>query len=383
MEVKQIYDLINGISGELIGKTDLIHENLDNIVDFGAEIENLNQTDNYVKTLINRIGKTIFSNRLYTSQFPTIYKDAWEFGSVLQKLSMETPQATENETWELENEREYKQDIFYKPSITAKYYNSKVTFEIPISITDRQVKESFINATQLNAFLTLIDSTIRKSMTSKLDALAQRCINAMITNTLQSSNNVIKVDLLGEFNLLNNAELDAETALTSSEFLKFANYKIATVSDRLTKLSTLFNIGATEKFTPKDYQNLILLSDFAKSTDFYLKSDTYHDNFLNVKNFTTVPYWQGSGKNYEFAAITTIKFKDTEKEKTTPPVIGVLFDRDCCGVTNLNERVTTHYNAKAEFYNNYYKVDGGYFADTNENFVVFTLGSGIVEEPAE
>ena len=48
-----------------------------------------------------------------------------------------------------------------------------------------------------------------------------------------------------------------------------------------------------------------------------------------------------------------------------------MFDRDALGVTNLDRRVTTNYNPKAEFYTNWYKMDAGYFNDTNENFVVF------------
>ena len=48
-----------------------------------------------------------------------------------------------------------------------------------------------------------------------------------------------------------------------------------------------------------------------------------------------------------------------------------MFDRDAVGVSNLDRRVTTNYNAKGEFYNNFFKMDCGAFNDLNENFIVF------------
>ena len=60
--------------------------------------------------------------------------------------------------------------------------------------------------------------------------------------------------------------------------------------------------------------------------------------------------------------------------KKNAAILGVMFDRDAVGVANLDRRTTTAYNAKAEFYNNWYKMDAGYYNDLNENFVVFFIG---------
>ena len=49
MEVKQIYTLINSVSGEVLGKTDIVTEDLTGIVDLGEEVFNQNALDNYVK----------------------------------------------------------------------------------------------------------------------------------------------------------------------------------------------------------------------------------------------------------------------------------------------------------------------------------------------
>lgn len=382
MEVKQIYSLVNTVTGEVLGKTDLVAEDLSNVVDLGTEIFNANAVDNYVKSLVNHIGKVIFVNRPYSGKVPSVLMDSWEFGSVLEKITAEIPTATENETWELTNGEEYKQDIFYKPSVSAKFFNSKVTFEVPISITERQVKESFSSATQLNGFLSMLYSAVEKSMTIKIDGLVMRTINNMIATTFENepiSGEARAINLLKAYNTKFNKTLTAAKAIYDADFIRYASYIISLYADRLGSISTIFNIGGKERFTDSNNLHIVLLSDFAKAANTYLYSDTFHENFVKLPNAETVPYWQGSGQNYAFTDCAKIYTSKTVSNVTTTHeyngVLGVMFDRDCLGVSNLNRRVTSNYNAKAEFFNNYYKFDAGYFNDVNENFIVFYIAS--------
>ena len=388
MEVKQIVTLINSVSGEVLGKTDIVKDDLTGVVDLGNEVFNQGAVDNYVKSLVNHIGKVVFVNRPYSGKIPSVLMDAWEFGSVLEKISAEIPAATENDTWNLTDGHEYKQDIFHKPVVSAKFFNSKVTFEVPVSITERQVKESFSSAAQLNGFLSMIYSAVEKSMTIKTDALIMRTINNMIGETLfadaakftpsskpldyASASTVRCVNLLYLYNKAKGTKLTADKCLTDGEFIRFASYQMGLYADRLQSISTLFNIGGKERFTPKDSLHTVLLSDFAKGAQAYLYADTKNMEQVLLPNAESVASWQGSGQDYGFAHTSAINIKTSgNHEINVSGVLGVMFDRDALGVCNLDKRVTTNYNAKAEFFNNYYKFDAGYFNDTNENFVVF------------
>lgn len=396
MDVKQIYTLINRVSGEVLGKTDIVTEDLTGIVDLGKEVFNQNALDNYVKSLVNHIGKVIFVNRPYAGKVPSVLMDAWEFGSVLEKISADVPEAEENDTWNLQDGQTYSQDVFHKPTVTAKFFNSKVTFEVPVSITERQVKESFSNAAQLNGFISMIYAAVEKSMTIKADALIMRTINNMIAETvladaqsfgataagdmtgadLSSASTARCVNLLKLYNDKTGAstKLTAAKAITDPDFIRFASYVMGTYADRLQSISTVFNVGGKERFTPKDMLHVVLLSDFAKAAQTYLYSDTFNRGDVLLPQAETVPFWQGSGQNYEFASTGNINIKESGgKAVEISGVLGVMFDRDALGVCNLDRRVTTNYNAKAEFFNNYYKFDAGYFNDTNENFVVFFI----------
>lgn len=409
MEVKQIYTLINSVSKEVLGKTDIVLEDLTGIVDLGKEVFNQSAVDNYVKSLVNHIGKVIFVNRPYAGKVPSVLMDAWEFGSVLEKISADVPEVEENDTWDLEDKKSYDQDVFHKPTVTAKFFNSKVTFEVPVSITERQVKESFSNAAQLNGFISMIYAAVEKSMTIKADALIMRTINNMIAETvladaqafgataagdmagadLSSASTARCVNLLKLYNdkyfpatpatgdgepTPNPDALKAAKAITDPDFIRFASYVMGTYADRLQSISTVFNVGGKERFTPKDMLHVVLLSDFAKAAQTYLYSDTFNRGDVLLPQAETVPFWQGSGKNYDFANTGHINVKESGgKAVEISGVLGVMFDRDALGVCNLDRRVTTNYNAKAEFFNNYYKFDAEYFNDTNENFVVFFI----------
>ena len=376
MKITQLHTLVNSITQEVLGEVGVVQEDLSNVVDIGKEIIDSDNVDNYVKKLVNHIGKVIFVNRLYAGGVPSVMMDSWEYGSVLEKITADLPKATENDSWNLTDGTTYNQDVFYQPKVSAKFFNSKVTFEIPMSFTERQVKESFSSAEQLNGFISMIQTSIENAMTVKLDALIMRTINNMIGETINGDTTGVRaVNLLESYNTEYSKTLTSNVALKDAEFVRYASYVMGLYVDRLSKISTLFNAGGKERFTPKDLLHVVLLSDFEKASSTFLQSDTFNKELVALPNHETVPYWQGSGTTYALADTSTIDVKTSSGVVVKQEgIIGVMFDRDALGVTNLDRRVTTNYNAKAEFYNNFYKFDAGYYNDLNENFVVFYLG---------
>ena len=389
MTVEQIYSLMNNVTSEILGESNIIAEDLSNVVDVGVQVFNATDVDNYVKSLVNHIGKVIFVNRPYSGAVPSVLMDAWEFGSVLEKISADLPEATENESWELEHGTSYDPNVFYKPTVSAKFFNKRVTFEIDMSFTELQVKQSFSSAEQLNGFLSMLYANVDKAMTIRVDGLIMRTINYMIAATVKddyaaaninSKSGVKAINLLYLYNQRfnsgdNDTPLAAADALTTPEFIRFAAFTMGLYANRMSRITTLFNIGDKERFTPRDYLHVVLLNDFAQAANAYLQSDTYHDEFTRLPDAEVVPYWQGSGTSYAFTDVSKVyaKLGENDSAYTVTGVLGIMFDRDALGVSNLDKRVTTNYNAKAEFYNNFYKFDCGAFVDPNEQAVVFFI----------
>lgn len=393
MEMKQIAEFTNTVIQETLGETAVIQEDLSNVVDIGTEIFNNNAFDAYVKTLINHIGKVVFVDRPYAGSAPSVLMDGWEYGSVLEKISSEMPTAVENPSWNLVDGQSYDPHVFNQPKASAKFFNKRTTFEIDRSITELQVKQSFSNAQQLNAFISMLLNETEKALTVRMDSLIMRTINNMILETvldsfpastpgtspdLTTDTTVKAVNLLYMYNQRFGKTLTADEAMTEPAFIRFAAFQIGLYSDRMTRMSTLFNAGGMQRFTPRDLQHIVYLSEFVRAADVYLQSDTFHDNFTRITDGESIPYWQGSGTDYTLAStgqINGIPVSEAGKETPTPVVVknvlAVIFDRDALGVANFDRRVTTQYNAKAEFTNYFYKQDAGYFNDLNENFVVF------------
>lgn len=384
MKVTQVYEILNTITNELLGESVIVNEDLSNVVDIGKAFENLeNGYDNYVRKLHDHIGKMVFVDRVYSGRAPSVIMDAWEFGSILEKVRANLPEAQENESWELEDGTSYDPNIFYKPSVSAKFFNSKVTFEIPISITEKQVKSSFSNATQLNAFYSMIQTAITNSMTVKLDGLVMRTINSGIAETIHNefsggtytgASGVRAVNLLYLYNQKTGGSLTATQAMTDPGFIRFASFTMKNYIGYLHDMSTLFNIGGTEKFTPDDRMKIVMLNQFKNAAEVYLYDGLNQFNTDGIKfpQVDGVSYWQGSGLDLGFASTTAINVKTPSGDTVSiTGVLACIFDRDALGVANVDRRVTTNYNAKAEFWNEWHKYDAGYFLDLDENFVVF------------
>lgn len=382
MEITQVYQLLNGAIQEVLGDTTVVNEDLTNVVDMGVAVFNANAMDAYVKSLINHIGKVIFVNRKYEGGAPSVLMDGWEYGSVCEKISADLPDATENESWELTDGAVYEQDTFYQPKVTAKFYNKRVTFEIPVSFTEKQVKQSFSSAEQLNAFISMIYNEVDKAMTVNLDNLIMRTINSMIYETIKDkygssahtgATGVRAVNLLYQYNQQFGTSLTAKQAIHNKDFIRYASYIMKLYANRLAKISKLFNCGGKARFTRRSELKIVLLDEFDAGASVYLQSDTFHDELVKLPVAETVPFWQGSGTGYDFSDTSKVIVEKDGVSITTTGVIGVMFDRDALGVANLDRRVRSHVNDKAEFINNWFKFDAGYFNDLNENFVVFFM----------
>lgn len=390
MEMQQVYQLANDVTTELLGKSDLVQEDLSNVVDLGKELFDNTSYDKFTKSLVDHIGKVRFVDRTYEGTSNTLIRNDWEYGAVLEKITGRTlPEAVENESWELTDGASYDQNVFKKSDVSSKFYNKRTTFEVDLSVADRQVRSAFSSANQLNNFFTMLSNDVDKSLTVKVDELANRTINNLILQTINaefpnvSNNNysgmtgVKAVNLLYLYNQTFSKTLTPTLAFFDADFNKFASLYILRYVDRMKKMSSLFNVGELPRFTPKRLQHLILHTDLASASDIYLQSDTYHNELTKLPEHETTPYWQGSGTAYDFSSTGTVKATievgATTKAITASGIIGVLFDHEAAGLNQIERRVTSHRNDKAEFTNFFYKEDCGYFNDLNENAVVFYI----------
>ena len=381
MLVTQIAEIVNDVNGEMTGTKAVENIDLNEVVETGTEILDSGDKmlDNYVRSLIDHIGKVVFVNRPYTGSTPSVMMDSWEYGAILEKIQYEgVPDAEENDTWNLKDGQSYDPNVFHKPQVSAKFYSERRTFDVEMSFANRQVKSAFSNAPQVQAFFSMIETAISNGQTVKMDGL----VNLTIANAIATvyNNRVTRPAQYYPLVTMYVAEtgdttVNSGNALVKPEFIRYASVTMRKVASRMKKFSTVFNTGEKYRHTPKDRLHLILHSDFVAVAEAYLYSDTFHKEYVQLPLADEVAFWQGSGDAFGWSDTSKLVVtpRGANEAVTVSNIVGIFFDRDALGVTNIDRRVTSDYNAKGEFTNNWYKFDAGYFNDFNENVVVFTL----------
>lgn len=384
MKLNQIANILNTvINQEQIGESAIVQEDLSNVVDVGKTLTAAgmfgNNFDSFTKSLIDRIGYTIFVDRPYKGFAPDLQRNGWEYGSALQKVRCDLPDAENNATWtlaDLTNGNTVDPFVISKPTIKAKYFNSKTTFDVPITLSEETVKEAFTSAQEMNRFFSMIENRIMFKKELCTDAMEIRTLNNLIANKIHGQHNV--VNLLTDYNTIAGTTLTVDNCLNNADFLRYAAKTIMLYKKYVATASMLYNNDGYVTYTPEEDLRLVILTEVAKDFEVNLYADTYNEEFVKLTGYSEIPYWQGSGTDNSFTAHSTISIKavdpdGTEFECNQSGVIGAMFDRDAAMICNTNDRVTSIYNPKGEYWNYFYKYDCMYMNDLAENCIVFII----------
>lgn len=374
MVVTQLATILNSsINPEIYGATAVVNEDLSNIVDVGSAVIT-GGVDNFVKALPDVLAKTVFQDKIYEADTLGLLREDWEYGAILQKVYADELTTSTNETWNLTNGQDYSPNVFYGPSVYSKYWNKKTTFEVDMSVTKKQVAEAFRGASEMNAFISMLYTTIDNQFGYDIEALAKRLVNTLMAEVIHAANPVNAVNLLTEYNA-GHTPITVAEALENSDFLKFAAYRMSITIDRLKTPDKIFNVDGKLRFTPKSDLNIIALKDFVASEDTYLQSGVWHNELTKLPNgIKTVPYWQGPGTSYDFANISKIDVvAETGVTVAQGGILAVMFDKSAAMIANSERYTDTNYNAKARFTNIFTRADCSYFLDLSQNAVVFYI----------
>ena len=392
MKVNQISSLLNSVFGEVLGEGNLIAENLSNLVSAGTIITTSTQFgenfENYAGKIIDKVGRTIFADRTYKAKDLGIWRDYFEYGSVLEKIRVDVGDYKDNCEWDLtkmgssalsynENIQNHIEELFkFVPAnAQAKYFNLKTTFKTVISITSKQLKSAFAGSTEMAKFIGMIENRILSKMEIAKEELQRRAIGNFIGTKIAKKSNV--VDLKAAFEAAGGATIATiDKALADPNFLRFAAKRITMDREFMTQPSKIYNDGQFYTQTPLDYSRLIVISDLDKGLAFNLYGDTYNEEFVKLNNYTTIPFWQGTGTTMSLTDRSTLNITTAGGDVVnTSGIIGVLFDRDGIMVCNEEPEVRSQYNADGNFINYFYTYDASFYNDFDENGIVYTWGT--------
>lgn len=393
MQVKQISTMLNSIFAEAMGDT-IIEEDLGNIVSTGQIITSSTQFgdnfDNYAKKIVDKVGRTVFVDRAYRAKDLGIWTDAFEYGSVLEKIRCDVGDFEDNCEWDLTNpgtsDLDYNEQLqshieelfkFYPAKVQAKYFNSKITFKTVISITRKQLKSAFDSASAMARFIGMIEQRIMSKMEIGKDQLQRRALaNLMAHNIHLGVTSPKCVDLKASFEAIGGAVFTSlDAALKDPDFLRFVAKKITMDRALMSEPSTAFSDSTFYNHTPEKDSRLIVLSDLDAGLKFNLYGDTYHEEFVKLDNYKTLPFWQSTAAGMTLGSRSRLYVIDSEGDKINQAgILGFLFDRTAVMACNEDPDVRSQYNADGNFTNYFYCYDCSYFNDFDENSIVYVWG---------
>ena len=384
MKPEQIYQYLNDALKNVMGENaTLVTEDFKNIVDVGQSLQNADKLDPFYQAIHDVLVKNIYVNRPYSSALPSIFRESWEYGSIIGKVDGELLDCTSNECWELVNGASIDPFVINLPKVHQKFYNKGVTFEIDVTKPEDQVKGAFASLDSMNKFMSMVETLVRNSMELRLEKLVYATIDNMIAVTIDTDASARCVHLLTMYKtIFPSSTLTSAEAMEDRDFLRYCAKIMMLYPVRLSRYSTLFNEGGQARHTPKDKLHVVVHTDFAKSIETILQSQTYHENLVKLPLYEEVPYWQGSGDNYALTSteaidVTAVKPDGNGGETTVSVsednIVAIMFDHDALGIFKPERKVKTAYNGKGEYFNDFHKWTARYFNDFNENFVVFLL----------
>ena len=376
-DVNQIYPIVNAIFKQMTGREDITAVDTASLVSMGQEIENLGKFDLYLNTLARRIGYTIDEYRVYKNKFVDLYRTQVEWGAMVQKLTVEMPEAVEDKMFDvgMMNGQSVDHYIINNPKVHQRIFDKETPYSYFITTQTKLLKRAFLSDAAMQALMSQIFGKVNNKIEFTLEELARIAVVNFIINLKP----VQEFHLITMYNQLNNQVLTGETARFDAKFLRFAVGQINAVSRKMETMSVLYNSDRFDRFTPRDMQRLYILADFMTMCDTVTMYDAHNPQYITASPNIEVPYWQASGTQIDqrsWPAITRVagSISDGKKkqEVTKNNLIGLLFDREAIGTfREENEVLTTPVNARAAYYNTFWHENQLWFNDMSENGVAF------------
>lgn len=370
MNTNQIYELVNNIAQQTLGQSAIKATDTSTLVALGTQIfSSTGNAENFMNTLVQRIGRTIISYRKYTNSLKGIVYNDIEWGAVVQKIKVQMPKMVEDDAYDLQDGDSIDMYKVQKPKVRQKFFVNRTPYSTYISIQEFQLKESFTNASAMGSFISAIYGEVQNSLELSIENLGRLTIANFIALTGAAQ----QVNLVTEYNLATGEAITADKALYDNAFLRFAIGRMNRMKKKMTAMSTLYNKEGETRHTPLADQRFAILDDFQTACETQVQYAAFNAEYVKLESNIMVPYWQAVDE----PASINLEVSDGAGGSSAVEmenIVGFLFDREALGTYRKEEAVlTTPMNARGRYTNTFWHEKQMWFNDLSENGIVFTL----------
>lgn len=368
MEELQIYNIVNDVTAEALGTQALKVTDETGLIALGKTVLDSNTyADDFINTLVKRIGKTIVSYRAYKNSFNSLMKTTMEWGAIVQKIKVKMPTAVEDQSYGLEDGSSVDHYKISKPKAVQKLFITNTPYQFMITIQREHLKDAFESSNAMGSFIAAIFGELQNAIEVALENLGRNCVANRIAETGEAR----VINLVTDYNTATGKTLTAATAMHDDAFLRYAVGRIKNLSKKMRSLNTLYNEEGEARHTPMNDQQLFVLADFETQLETVVEYAAFNKEYVTLNGFEEVAFWQSLQTP---GSIDVKKASDGKTEVKLDNIVATLGDRDGYGMYNMNEwTATTPFNAAGGYYNTYRHEKQLWFNDLSEQFIVFTL----------
>mgnify|MGYP006958161797 CR=1 FL=1 len=381
--VNQLYTVLNAVAAQALGSAAVTVTDTRSMIALGdAVLSSSDNKDAFVGALMDRIGRTIVSMRVYDpAGVNPLIKKPFEYGCVLQKIYVDLEDANPNNEWNI-GAQDYTPAFapVFKPDVRQKLFNALNAWEYDWTVPDNILKTAFISEENMQSFFTAqvvaMDNSLKLSLENAANLVRATGAAYHIENAGATA-----INLLAEYLTIHQSStLTASDCLYDQDFLRYAAMRILNVTKYMRKMSRIWNLEGFARHTDTDYAVVTLLQDFDSAESMYLQADTFHNELVALKGYNVVPYWQGAGNagnDFANASKIAVKIKDgaSSKDVTQTGVVAIVHDIEAIGTTLYEIEQSSQRNNKDRYTDFFNHANIGYFFDPSENFVVFYIAN--------
>lgn len=370
MTTEQIYSLVNTVNSEAFGHSAMVVTDTSSLISLGTTVlSSSTNTEAFLNTLAQRIGRTILRFRDYRNKLGDMVLNDFEYGAILQKIKVHMPEAELDESYDLIDGNTVDHYKIAKPSVDQKLFVTRTPYQFHITIQRVHLKEAFLSPEAMGAFIGVIFGEVRNAIEISLENLGRVTLATAIAEYSSSREIPLVTDYNTEYNP--GTPLTAAEALHNEEFLRYAIMRMMTMIDAIQDASELYNDGSMVTFTPREDVRMRVISEFQRRIESNVLYAAFNERFVDIpEGYTKLNFWQAAQTPYN----VNIKRPSDDAATAVNNVVAILYDRDAMGIYKIDEEVATSpVNAAGLYYNQYWHEKQLRFIDLSENGVIFTL----------
>ena len=400
MTFTQAAQVLNGVVQQMTGQTALATIATPEDFVTVAQTALKGGMDPVINAIAQLWGRTIFAYRAYRGRYEGMRMELDRFGNATRKLSVAAAGMEDDESYKwpvtydavnhslnpLGNGQSVDMFTINKPDVLQTMFYGTAVWQQTFTVFRDQFDAAFRSADEFARFNTMILQERLNDRESFREAVARGLQANLIGAVIDEADTYRNIHLLTEYNAATGLSLTAQSVYQPANFAPFMRWvyaRIRTVarmfSERSEMFQTIVNSKHILRHTPSDRLRIAIVSPAMDQIASMVKSDTFHDGYLNDATWEAVNYWQSIQDPMDID-ITPVytgangSVTQAAAAVKSSVVFGVIHDKDAMGYAYVNEwNAVTPFNSRGGYWNEDYKARIKTLEDLTEKAAVLLL----------